>query len=795
MPFPILPSNSATGYFLTKSLRFRSSASAYITKSYASSGNRKTWTWSYWIKRGILSTSQIFAGTADSSGNYGTYFYWLGGDTLRVQDYSTTGVWTIDTTQVFRDPSAWYHIVLAVDTTQATSSNRVKIYLNGVQVTALATATYPSLNYDCYMNSNANPVSIGRMGSYNSAYGDMYMSEVNFIDGQALTPSSFGSTNSLTGVWQPAKYTGTYGTNGFYLPFTNTTSTTTIGYDFSGNSNNFTSSNISLTTGSTYDSMNDVTTLTSATTANYCVLNPLAPPPWAGSNYALSNGNLTSTYGYQSAPSTFAISNSGAWYWEVTCTTNCDSSQNNSRIGIVPVPYGTGTPGDMTGSYVYTATGQKGASNTYSSYGASYTNGDVIGIAFDSGAGSITFYKNGTSQGTAYTGITGTFYAMNGSGSASGTVSSTNFGQQPFAYTPPTGFVALNTYNLPTPTIGATTSTLANKNFDINLYTGTSASQSIVNAQSFQPSFVWLKSRSNATDHVVHDVLRGTAGINRLFPNLTRAESTTGDGFLSINSNGFSLDSSGAGGDVNTTGRTYVAWQWAGPASGSSNTSGSITSTVSVNASAGFSVVTYTGTGSTATVGHGLGVAPSMIIIKCRPQVTDWPVYHISIGATNYLNLNETRASTSNSAPWNNTDPTSSVFTVGTSYGTNYPSNTLIAYCWAEIAGFSKFGSYTGNGSSDGPFVYTGFRPKYIMIKKTSATNDWFVLDTSRSPYNVCAQVLYPNDTYVEDNGTNIDILSNGFKCRNTASGTNASSATYIYMAFAENPYKYSLAR
>jgi hypothetical protein len=194
--------------------------------------------------------------------------------------------------------------------------------------------------------------------------------------------------------------------------------------------------------------MTDVPTLTSATAANYAVLNAVAAPTWAGTNFANSNANLTCTYGYQSSPSTMAVTNSGQWYWEVTCTTNCGSSANNSRIGIVPFPYGTGTPGDMTGSYAYTATGQKGSGGTYASYGASYTDGDIIGIAFDSGAGTLTFYKNGTSQGTAYTGISGTFGAMNGSGSSSGTVSSINFGQQPFVYTAPANHVALNTFNL-----------------------------------------------------------------------------------------------------------------------------------------------------------------------------------------------------------------------------------------------------------------------------------------------------------------------------------------------------------
>ncbi len=218
--------------------------------------------------------------------------------------------------------------------------------------------------------------------------------------------------------------------------------------------------------------------------------------------------------------------------------------------------------------------------------------------------------------------------------------------------------------------------------------------------------------------------------------------------------------------------------------------------TVSVNATAGFSVVTYTGTGANATVGHGLGVAPRMIIVKRRNNGTDnWRVYHASIGAGNTLALNSTNASASSSVTWNNTAPTSTVFSVGTESNTNASGSTIVAYCWAEIAGFSKFGSYTGNGSTDGTFVYTGFRPKFIIIKTSSNVDSWYVLDTSRSTYNATNQRLFPNLSNAESSGDAIDILSNGFKNRSTTTINNLNGATYIYMAFAENPFKNALAR
>jgi hypothetical protein len=304
---------------------------------------------------------------------------------------------------------------------------------------------------------------------------------------------------------------------------------------------------------------------------------------------------------------------------------------------------------------------------------------------------------------------------------------------------------------------------------------------------------VWVKQR-NVVNY--HGLSNSVSGVNKaLFCNVTDAESTASSNYVtSFDTNGFSINQ---GGVFNgSSGTTMVAWQWKAGGAAVTNTAGTISSQVSANTTSGFSVVSFTGTGAAATVGHGLGVAPSMIIIKCRPQVTDWPVYHISIGATNYLNLNETRASTANSAPWNNTAPTSSVFTVGTSFGTNYPSNTLIAYCWAPIAGYSAFGSYTGNGSADGPFVYTGFRPKYVMWKRTYSVNDWYIIDTSRSPYNNATNPLAANLSSDEGSlGTNIDFLSNGFKPRQTGGHINASGGTYIYMAFAENPFKYANAR
>ena len=784
MTFPVL-SAGTSAYNLQRSLRFRSSASAYLNRTPASASNRRTWTWSAWVKRGTFANnySALFSAGADvnnfnelrftdlNSGVFDFTFVTGGADTAR-----------ITTTPVYRDPSAWYHVVVALDTTQATAANRVKIYVNGVQVTSLTTATYPTQNSTWYVNAaNAHglgaTVAVGR-------YFDGYLTEVNFIDGQALTPSSFGSTNAVTGVWQPARYTGTYGTNGFYLPFTNTTSTTTLGNDFSGNSNNWTTNNISLTSGVTYDSMTDVPTLTSPNAANFAVMNPLD-----NGGLTITGANLDSsraTASWLSDRCTFGLSSS-KWYWEFTATSVVDVS-NGHMLALMKSTANLGSypGGDANGWGYFSSNGQKytnGAAGV--AYGSSWTNGDVIGVAFDADNGTLVFYKNNVSQGTAYTGLTNGPYfpALGLFGTATG---SFNFGQRPFAYTPPSGFVALNTFNLPSSTIPA-----GNKYMDATTYTGNGSTQSIVNSGSMQPDWVWVKSRSNAYGNYVNDSVRGAS--QYLETNTTGAEGTAANSVTSFNSNGFSVGSNLV---YNFSGYTYVGWQWKGGGTAVTNTAGSSTSTVSANTTSGFSVVTYTGTGANATVGHGLNVLPSMVIAKNRSGTGDWAVWHTSLG-DNILRLNTTGASTSSTpnGVFNVASFTSSVFAVGN--GTvNVSASTYVAYCFAQIAGFSSFGSYTGNGSTDGPFIYTGFRPRFVMTKRTDSTNDWTIHDTARDPTNTTTQELYPNSSSAEFGPRNWDILSNGFKLRTaTGSDPNVNGGTYIYACFAENPFKNALAR
>jgi hypothetical protein len=793
------------GYEIQRSLRFNSADTAYLNRTPASAGNRRTWTWSGWVKRGKIGDwAYLFQGTAGNP---------TGGldDGTAIRFSSVNNQLTIynlingsndveiSTAAVFRDPSAWYHIVAAVDTTQATASDRVKLYVNNVQATSFTGTTYPSQNADLYVNTtNAHVIgALIRDAGSPQLFNDGLMTEINLIDGQALTPSSFGETNADTGVWQPKRYAGSYGTNGFYLNFSNNSNTTaaTLGADYSGNGNNWTPNNFSVTAGSGNDSLVDVPTNFGVDTGvggtvrgNYCTLNPLAR---TDANFIPTNGNLDGTttsstsFGY----ATFGVS-SGKWYWEVVPTTA------DGMIGI-------GRDGGIfdfrtaNGYGYFSGNGQKYTNGTGASYGATYTTNDIIGVALDMDAGTLTFLKNGTSQGVAFSSLSGTFFASVQNPGNSTTSYTYNFGQRPFAYTAPSGFKALNTQNLPTPTIGATPATQAGKFFNPVLYTGngfpTSGTQSVTGV-GFQPDWVWIKNRSNEGSHTLTDVVRGIN--SQLLTNTTGAQQANTDNITALNSDGFSLGSNTTGNtNVNVNTQTYVAWNWKANGAGVTNTAGSITSTVSANTTSGFSVVTYTGTGANATVGHGLGAAPSMIILKMRSAVQNWVAYHQSLGNTKALFLDLTDAAATSSLYWNNTSPSSSVITLGSGNGTNANGSTYVAYCFAEVPGYSKFGSYTGNGSTDGPFVFCGFRPRYIMVKGSTNSSNWTVIDTARDSYNTCTSGLYPNLSAAQSDPGAFDILSNGFKIRHVFSDSNGNGNTYIFAAFAESPQKFALAR
>jgi hypothetical protein len=775
--FPVLASNGPSGYNLSRSLRTRASASAYLNRTFGTPTNNIKWTWSGWFKRGTLSTTQCIFG----AGNDSNTVYALAGfssDSLDFYSYNNATTFRLTTSAVYRDPSAWYHVVFVCDTANATSSDRVQIWVNGSRITAFSTATYPSSSAAVLFNSAAQTqtISLVKTVTYNTFF-DGYLAEVNFVDGQALTASSFGSTNTLTGVWQPARYVGTYGANGYYLPFTDNSALTTssnvgLGKDFSGNGNYWTTNNISITAGVTYDSMTDVPTLTSATAANFAVLNPInLSPSSSTSNANLRFTNSNGSQSWRSVGSTIAPT-SGKWYWEGVFSGSTGSSGGIfAMIGVFNpnnyyiTNYTASTFWDLGYSY-YGDNGSKRILGAVSSYGSTFTNGDVIGVALDLDSGTLTCYKNNVSQGVLASGMSGPFTPAFANYDNASTLT-VNFGQRPFTYTPPANHVALNTFNLPTSTI-----VKGNTVMDATLYTGNgAASQVITNAAGFRPDFVWGKPRSGADQHWLTDAVRGVGSqLNSNSSGIEITNQTTT--LLSLNSNGYTV---GASTNLNRSGTTFVGWQWL------------------ESASAGFDIVTFTGNGGGQTFAHGLGVAPGLMICKSRNNAQDWYVYHSSIGGTGALSLNTTAATATSVNYWSNVTPGSGTFSVGGNFSNGY---TYVNYLFAPIAGFSAFGRYTGNGSTDGPFIHLGFRPKFVMIKMTSSTGDWYIYDSSRDPYNATQQGLLPNSSAAETTYTGWgDFLSNGFKIRRTDAAWNSSGGTYIYAAFAENPFKNALAR
>ena len=1023
-----------SAYQIQRSLRFNRTDSAYLNRTPSVAGNRKTWTWAGWVKRSNLGVSQMIFGNFGSSGVLGAGLRISANNTILFFDFNSSNPsnWLLNTTAVFRDTSAWYHIVAVLDTTNAIANNRVRLYVNGIEQTSFSTRINPALNYNGYIN-NTNTVAIGRQGSYATGeYFTGYLADVHFIDGQALTPSSFTETNATTGQLVPKAYTGTYGTNGFRLNFSDNSAATaaTLGADSSGNGNNWTPNNLSVANsflggnngtlnGPTYSSANGgsivfdgsndfatipnsssfdfetgdftveswiritslatyhailearaaataqnylfgiynnggtlrmdvvtagslanrfgtttsvplntwahvvwvrsggiisyyVNTIKDATTSsyagsvapsfstiyvgaiydgfflngnistiriykskalsaseitqnynaivgrfggtssgsivtsglvlnldagnitsypgtgttwtdistrtnpgidsltdtptsygtdtgaggevrgNYCTLNPVIGP---FSATTFSNGNLDmSVLGgnyNKHCGGTILVPQSGKFYFEVTLTSGGGSP---GGVGV-----GFGSPslkkyGDTDGSALYlwnidTNGGVYANSGSTIATVASWdTNGSICGCSIDYTSSEIKFYVNNslryTLSGANFPSVSVIPFINN---SARGL--SVNFGQRPFAYAAPSGFKALCDTNLPAPTIAKGSSV-----FDTTIYTGTGAALTPTSSLAFSPDLVWIKGRSGATDHALYDTVRGAT--LDLVSNSTAAETTQTQGLTAFNSNGFTV---GTLAKLNTSAATYAGWAWDAGSSTVTNTDGSITSQVRANASAGFSVVSWTGTGASGgTIGHGLNVVPEFIFAKARTVVVGWPVYHKSLpNLSSLLVLQTTDATVTSANYWGSTAFTSNVFNASPSNisGGNWLGADMVAYCFAAVTGYSSFGSYTGNGSADGPFVYLGFRPAFLIMKRTNTTGNWVMLDSKREGYNVDNDPLYANLANVEGTTDLLDITSNGFKLRSTNADCNASGGTYIYAAFAENPFQYARAR
>ena len=799
-----------------RSLRFNSADSAYLNRTPVAS-NRTTWTWSGWLKVSTFGTYRAMFARGDS------YIYFNANNKIEINLRNAATNYFLITTPVYRDPSAWYHIVVTLDTNNGVAADRLKLYVNNVRVEQYDMSTYQSISagYEPLINSAA----IHYIGGAGTGEFNGYMAEVNFVDGQALTPASFGETDQQTGVWIPKRYLGTYGTNGFRLSFANNSSTTALGYDSSGQGNNWTTNNFSVTPGVGNDVFVDVPSMYNTDTGlggevlgNYCVFSAVASNMSAGS---ITNGGLEATAmtGEGQKRGSLAV-NSGKWYWEVVITAG---QADAAVIGVVNSSVSS-TASVFSASgiiHYYSYSGNKYVDGTASAYGATYTTNDVIGVALNMDAGTITFYKNNVSQGTiSLTSITNAI-PMIGSGAGSVTTTyAANFGQRPFVYTAPSGFKALCTTNLPAPAIGQTSNNQADNHFNVVTYSGNGSTQNLTT--DFAPDLVWIKNRTTNYSHMLYDTLRGasTGSVSKVISsNATDSEGIVNDnstyGYLSsFNANGFTVTAgsfTGSGGYTNTSGQNYVAWCWNAGGVSVTNSAGTNGATIAsiyrANRAAGFSIVTYTGNGvDGATVAHGLGTAPAFIIVKSRSNAFNWGVWHKNLAKydANHayaigLNITRPADATAQYAVFYPGVNTVNVFGLGNEGTANQSNSTYVAYCFAEVSGFSAFGSYTGNGSSDGPFIYLGFRPAFLLFKNISQTYGWQIFDYKRNPNNRVNLGLYPNVSNAEgtEAGTGpIDFLSNGFKIRDaTWEEINGSTRTYIYAAFAETPARLSTAR
>ena len=773
-----------------------------LTRSVSSAGDQRKFTISFWFKHGVISTPELagsgqqigqpLIGIRPSSG----VAYW------QVQIFSegdggtadrAIGVQALDSSGshacskymgnfAMGDTTKWYHVVVGVDTTQSTASDRVKIYVDGQDLDDITSATYSNFDggQSVQLSTNASGSEISLGGKTSNYYFDGYMAEVNFIDGTVYDASKFGQTDTSTGRWIPKAISSvTYGTNGFRCEFANTAGQT-LGHDTSGNGNHLTVNNISATTDLSIDTPS----------TNYATfLDSHQGTKKTEGNLEIEIGN--SNFGHNCSS---LRPHSGKWYAEFRCITKGRSEVGIQHTEFMPENSATArmtapTDGSLAGLMWSANDGvlTKDSSNNSDLTLNTYDANDIIGIALDLDTANgnqpnVSFYKNGTIEtngqniplphgkycmvaGDVATGYGGKWVA--------------NFGQNPsfcggitaaantdgsgslFKYTPPTGYLGLKQDNMP-------------EGKDLS-------------------DFVWIKNRDSNDSHQIYDSSRGV--FKNLSPDGTGAQDTIEDGLSKFLKGGFEISENAA---VNSLNESYLGWNWivnGGTTAANTDGSGaSIASTTQANQTSGVSIIKYTGTGSNGTVAHGLSSAPEWVVVKNLDNGSEgWSNYHVGMSsATKIMTWNNSNAEADSATDWNSTAPTNKVVYVGTNARTNNNTQEHIMYAWHSVPGYSKFGKYTGNANADGPFVFTGFKPSWIMIKNRGATASWFILDGTRNTFNPVENWLVADDPQAEvvtSGDRKIDFLSNGFKIRATTADFNGSGAVIIYMAFAEHPF------
>ena len=725
------------GDTVSQSLRFR--GSQRLLGNFAST----EWTISSWVKLAVRTAQVDYIWSAGTSGIAinSSAVTWYDGSTFT------------SSTALLRDPSAWYHIVANKDT----------VYLNGQTLMSIT-----GIN----LSATANNFNVGAY-STNTLHLNGYQASFIAIDGQKLDPTAFGRENEH-GVWVPKNYTGTYGTNGFHLDFADSSD---LGNDVSGQNNDFTASGFDTTAISSSNFDNDVD-YNDTPTSNWTTLNSVDVSGVGNLSDANLSCGTTSAADTSGIRATQAVS-SGKWYFEVKNTVA--SGTTNIQAG-----------------WASTATAQRIDTGDANVYGMPITTNSTHMVALDCdnnaiwtgddgvwfNSATLSEIESGDTSNARHTSVSGYPLApmfLDQASSFSGTASF-NFGQMDFQYTPPAGFSPLHLNNLPEPTI-------KNGKEHFQAVTFTATGNATVSGMNFAPGLIWCKSRNNPWDHRLYDYVRGAN--NYLASNNTDVEVTGNtDGVQAFNADGFDH------GDFGTPPNNMVAWCWKAGGTAVSNTDGTITSSVSANTDAGFSIVSYTGNLTAgATVGHGLSETPECIILKDRDTAVNWIVYHKRVDSTNpeqfFLHLNSDVARQDLGDVFNDVAPGSSVFTLGNSTQSNGNTKKYIAYCWHSVEGYSKFGSYVGNNSTDGPFIYTGFRPAFVLLKRKDNQfgGEWSIFDTTRSTSNPATLLLAADITNSERTDLAFDFLSNGFKIRNTGDWQNQSGGDYIYAAFAESPF------
>ena len=803
-------SGAVSDYEIERSCRFNRGDDAGLEFSPSSSSDNKKGAFSIWIKSTSL-TGNTNGGNILAQGNYA--FLQFHNEEIY---FGNTVDW-IDSAPKCRDPHAWYHICVTWDTTQGTAADRMKIYINNVSYDTSGFNDLPAQNDSFeWCNNSSNTYRLARRSATDQNF-EGYLAEIHHVDGTVCTPSDFAETNEDTGAWVPKKYAGAYGTNGFYLNFSDNsgTTSTTLGKDSSGNGNNWTP--VNLTTG---DSVKDTPTNNFATLRMICT-------PWE-SGASLSEGNLKWISGSGTSArnqNKQAISNilvkSGKWYSE------CRLGTALGFIGVGPYQVNIAPTSNNTRyAYLFGSDGNKyvntNGSESIATHAASYTTGDILGVYLDMDASppAAYFSKNGqwadgsgnfdesspTSAinldnsflttsvgGNSSEGYCGFIYSS--SGSANNVNAIVNFGQDStfagnetaggntdsagigdFKYTVPTGAKALCTSNMSEPTI-----LKGSDHFNTILYTGQNTAELYnVTGVGFQPNLVWGKSRNDNIDHILFDSVRGDD--RQLSSDSSAVETLRSSAAYRFLSDGFAVSTVG---NLNNP-VNYVAWNW------------------KESATAGFDIVSYSGNDSAdRDISHSLGVIPDLWIVKSRTNAQNWITGFRPLGAGGYLSLETSGAfysGTGADIPWSDEMPTSAHFTVGENgagWATNESGEDYIAYLWASVDGFSKIGTFTGNGNSDGTYTYLGFKPSWLLIKRTNDTGGWEIVDNKRNTSNEIDKYIYADlpDTEYSGEALRWDFLANGFKMRTTNAWGNNSGSTYLYMAFAEHSFKYANAR